>query len=428
MSVQTRRPQASDYRPVSSRRHSAVPSSTRLANSAYWLALVVVFAGVFELTCRVEDWVMYRMPIGSPFRSVEDLIVRDADGMHGRPNAQFEKWVMNGLGTRGPAATVLPSPGTVRIITVGASETFGLKESPNQEYPRQLEESLTVRRDRLRCSDSSTIPTARFEVLNAAFAGMSVPTIDQDVRNRLRRFRPAMVVAYPSPLAYLYDSLPVAAQPDSTSRSTPLGAGRGLYPRSLDRVREQLKQMLPEFVKSRLRQRQTDRVTRRHEPGWQFTAAPAERLAAFDLDLRHLVGTIRSVGATPVLVSHGNAFFARKTLDRDKLIAWQKVFPRATGRTLISFDSLSRLITIKVGADSNVTVVDAAARLGAAPESAFADAVHFTDLGASTMASLIGDGVFSALQRTDSCLVPCCAAPISTTDAVGHLPETLGGR
>jgi hypothetical protein len=382
----------------------------------------VVFAVIFELTCRIEDWVMYRMPIGSPYRFVEDLIVRDADGRHGRPNAQFEKWVMNGLGTRGPAATVLPSPGTIRVITVGASETFGLRESPNQEYPRQLEESLTVRRDRKRCSDSSAIPTARFEVLNAAFAGMTVPTIDQDVRNRLRKFRPAIVVAYPSPLAYLENSRPVAAQPDSTSRSTPPPPTRGLYPRSLDRMREQLKQMLPEFVKSRLRQRQTDLVARGHESGWQFTAVPADRLAAFDSDLRHLVGTIRSVGATPVLVTHGNAFFGRQTVDRDKLVAWQKVFPRATGRTLIAFDSLSRLITIRVGADSNLTVVDAAPRLGAAPAAVFADAVHFTDLGASTMASLVIGGVVSALQRTDSCLVPCCAAPTSTTDARGHLP------
>jgi hypothetical protein len=397
-----------------------VPSS-RLANSAYWLTLIVVFAGVFELTCRIEDWVMYRMPIDSPYRSVEDLLVRDADGMHGRPNAQFEKWVMNALGTRGPAATVVPSPGIIRVITVGASETFGLRESPNQEYPRQLEESLTVRRSRPRCTDSSAIPSVRVEVLNAAFAGMTVPTIDQDVRNRLRRFRPTIVVAYPSPVAYLENLRPVAAQPDSTSRSTP-SAAHGLYPRSRDRVREQLKQMLPEFVKSRLRQRQTDLVTRGHDAAWRFTAVPSDRLAAFDSDLRRLVGTIRSVGAQPVLVSHGNAFFGRNTFDRDQLIAWQKIFPRATGRTLISFDSLARLITLKVGADSNVTVADAAPRLGAAPAAAFADAVHFTDLGASIMASLVADGVTSAIQRTDPCFLSCCAILNSTTDPVRHLP------
>jgi hypothetical protein len=417
MSVQTPQPRASDYTSRHSR-HDTTASPTRWADSPYWLGLIVLFAFVFELTCRVEDWVMYRMPIGSPYRSVEDLIVRDADGRHGRPNAQFEKWVMNDLGTRGPAAAVVPSPETVRIITVGASETFGLRESPNHEYPRQLEESLTVRRARERCNDSSATRNARFEVLNAAFAGMTVPTIDQDVRNRLRRFHPAIVVAYPSPVAYLENSQPVASQPDSTAGSTTAEPMRGLYPRSVDRVREQLKQILPEFVKTRLRQRQTDRVTRAHESNWQFTAVPADRLAAFDDDLRHLVGSIRSVGATPVLVTHGNAFFGRKTFDANALVAWEKTFPRATGQTLISFDSLARLITLKVGTDSAVTVVDAATRLSAAPANAFADAVHFTDLGASTIASAVTDGLFSAMARTGSCRVTCCATLNSTAEAV----------
>ena len=159
-----------------------------------------------------------------------------------------------------------------------------------------------------------------------------------------------------------------------------------------------------------------------HESGWQFTTVPEDRLAAFESDLRHLVGTIRSVGATPVLVTHANAFFGRETINRDMLVAWQKIFPRATRRTLVVFDSLSRLVTIKVGADSNITVVDAAPPLGAAPAAAFADAVHFTDLGASTMASLVANGVVAALQRTDSCLVSCCAAGTSTSDEIGRIP------
>ena len=37
------------------------------------------------------------------------------------------------------------SPGVVRIATTGASETFGLYEAANKEYPRQLEDSLRSR-------------------------------------------------------------------------------------------------------------------------------------------------------------------------------------------------------------------------------------------------------------------------------------------
>jgi len=62
-----------------------------------WGALVVLFALTLELTCRIEDWIRFRTPIFSPFTSQMDLLVRDADGVHGQPNARYQKWVMNAL-------------------------------------------------------------------------------------------------------------------------------------------------------------------------------------------------------------------------------------------------------------------------------------------------------------------------------------------
>ena len=370
------------------------------------------------MTCRVEDWIMYRMPIGSSYRSVEDLLIRDADGVHGRPDAQFEKWIMNGIGTRGPAASVVPTVGTIRVITVGASETFGLRESIGHEYPRQLEESLSVRRLDVRCGVSAGAENATFEVLNAAFAGMTVPTIEQDVRNRLRRFHPTVIVAYPSPASYLENERPVAARPDSTPPRA-LSGMRAFYPRSRERAREQLKQMLPEFIKAWMRKRETDAVVRAHPPGWQFSSIPLDRAAAFESDLRLLIGTIRSVGAVPVLVTHANIFVGRQTRDRQMLVAWQKFFPRATGESLIAFDSIARMATIKIGADSSVVVVDAAPTLAAAPIAAFADYVHFTDLGAAQMAHVVADGVIASV-RGRPCEPTCCIlgrpAASSTSD------------
>ena len=152
-----------------------------------WIGIVFLMAVVLELTCRAEDWVMYRMPFWSRYSSLDQLVIRDGVGMHGRPNAQYEKWIMNALGMRGPAAQVMPPPGTHRIITVGASETFGLYESPGREYPRQLQDSLNAVLGRGECSAT---PGPRFEVLNGAFAGMGLPTIAQDLRSRLARLKP----------------------------------------------------------------------------------------------------------------------------------------------------------------------------------------------------------------------------------------------
>ncbi len=398
---------------VAARPHSEAPSPAatapvyaqkhrpnRFVTVAGWGLILIACAAVFELTCRVEDWVMYRMPLDSPYRSIEDLAVRDADGMHGRPNAQFQRWIMNAVGTRGRPASVVPAAGTVRVITVGASETFGLRESPGREYPSQLEDSLNARLTRLGCKDG---PDSHFEVLNAGFAGMSLPTTDQDVRNRLKRLRPSIITAYSSSVAYLADPAPAAARPDSSNGGTTPGIRAVLHPRALERLRDQLKLMLPDVIKSRLRQREIDADVNGHDANWRFTTVPPERLAAFELDLHRLVGTIRSIGAAPILVTHADAFMGRSTVDSDMLTAWQKFLPRATGATIIAFDSLARFATLRVAADSGVVVVDAASRFANAPASSFADAVHFTDRGAAIMASTLADGVLTAHPVVREC-------------------------
>lgn len=364
-----------------------------------WAALAVVAALVFELTCRVEDWVMFRMPLASPYTSIEDLLVHDPDGVHGRTNAQFEKWMMNNVGTRGPDVPPTPAPGSIRVITVGASETFGLRESPGQEFPRQLEDSLNAR---MHADCSETRPPLRFEVLNAAFAGMTIPTIEQDLRNRLVRLRPAIVVAYVSPSAYLEDERPVAARPDSSGRSQSPSMRRALHPRSLDRLRDQLKSLLPAALLSLVRKSEIGIANRGRGAGWHFTSVPPERMADFDADLRSLVGTIRGIGAKPILVTHANLFAGRALVDSAMLLAWDRFYPRATGPTLIAFDSLARLTTLAVARDSSVALADVATRLSAAPASAFADYMHFTNHGAATVASVLASSLLG-VTRADDC-------------------------
>lgn len=364
-----------------------------------WIAVALCAGVVFEITCRVEDWVMYRMPVASPYESIEDLLVHDADGMHGRANARFEKWRMNDLGTRGPDAPVLPAAGTVRVIAVGASETFGLRESPDQEFPRQLEDTLNARLPRASCGGQAGV--RRFEVLNAAFAGMTVPTIDQDIRNRLSRLHPAIILAYVSPSAYLEEDRPTAARPDSSPRHASFSRLRALHPRAIERLRDQFKNMLPQALLSLIRRGEINAANQGRSQDRRFTSVPPERLADLDADLRGLTGTIRSVGATPVLVTHANVFFGRATADSAKLLAWARFYPRATGAALVAFDSAARVTTLRVGADSDAIVSDAAAKLSTVPEAAFADYMHFTDLGAASMASIAADGVMSAAHVAD---------------------------
>ncbi|TFG62861.1 MAG: hypothetical protein E4H28_07155, partial [Gemmatimonadales bacterium] len=215
------------------------------------LPLTIVILLSMEVAARAEDWIRYGTDWLSPYREQSEMIVRDADGVHGRRNARFQKWVMNNLGFRGPDVDSIPPPGTLRVVAAGASETFGLYEPEGKEYPRQLEDSLTASLRALGCTEVN-----RVEVLNAAMAGMTLPTVTQDVRLRLPRFAPSLVVYYPTPPQYLGDSPPAAARPDSNPAgpSTPDWTRR-LHPRILDRMREQSKGLLPNRVQEYLRAR-----------------------------------------------------------------------------------------------------------------------------------------------------------------------------
>ena len=81
-----------------------------LALEAAALGLVAVAA--LELTSRLEDRIRFGTPVRSNFTDQSDLIVNDRDGMHGRPNARFRKFILNNHGFRGPDITERPTPGT----------------------------------------------------------------------------------------------------------------------------------------------------------------------------------------------------------------------------------------------------------------------------------------------------------------------------
>jgi hypothetical protein len=358
------------------------------------IVLLGVFAIVLEATCRVEDWVAYGTPLLSPFTAQEQLVIRDADGMHGRPSSRFQKWVMNDLGLRGPPQPLAKAPGTVRVVTAGASETYGLYESVGREYPRQLEDSLAARRRAglARCEAGN-----RVEVLNSGFPGMSMPTVTQDLQNRIRRYAPDVVVYYPSPSQYLGDERPFRARPDSSGLGPVNPLSRRFSPRVANRLRDQIKGLLPTPLREWLRAEDARRARDAHPPGWVFEAPPPDRLALFERDLRALVGAVHQIGAVPVLAAHANAFLRPDAAKGLSLVGWERLTPRATGATLLAFDSAAAAATARVAADSNVGLLDSRALFQQTPGVVFADHVHFTDRGAGVLAGAIARTVDRAL-------------------------------
>jgi hypothetical protein len=236
----------------------------------------------------------------------------------------------------------------------------------------------------------------RAEILNAAFPGMGLPTVEQDLRLRLAPLGAKVAIYYPTPPQYLDDVPPLAVKRNNG------GSGVLHLPpwrsRFLARARDAAKGMLPRPMQDYLRRRDIAAARARWGSDSLFETVPLARLELFDRDLRKLVGTMHAQGITPVLVTHANAFIGSPPAADDRLRAWERFYPRAVGSTLVQFDSAANDRIHRVAADSGALVVDAWQGFHGHPaDSMFADFSHFTDPGAARMASLIRPQVAQAL-------------------------------
>lgn len=130
-------------RPSLGAQQPVIPSHRRLAFSALVLALTLASA---ELTARLlwseTDLVMN--PVLWGFRDHPTLLWmyrRNADiTCEGCPPIRT-----NSLGLRGPELAPTPAPGTVRILSLGESTTFGAFVAEEETYTAVLEDRLTAR-------------------------------------------------------------------------------------------------------------------------------------------------------------------------------------------------------------------------------------------------------------------------------------------
>ncbi|MBX7120206.1 MAG: hypothetical protein K1X31_14540 [Gemmatimonadaceae bacterium] len=334
------------------------------------LAIVALLAPVaFELTVRADDWVRFGVPLSSGATHIMDLRVADSLGRHARAGTTWRKFHINALGFRGPEVDPAALARRPLVMVTGASETFGLYESAGREWPMQLADSLASR-----CAAEPPV------VLNAAFAGMSLPTVRQDLARRLLPMRPRVVIYYPQPAGYLYPKVPVPA---------PAGEGAGeplspLAPRALPRLREDLKSIIPDALLDLNRQRST--VAQREAGDSLFPALPRERLDSIEAHLRAMVGQVRAAGAELVLVvpQHGIGDSTSIT-GRRWLTAWESVVPKATGAMLLAFADSGAARVRRLAADSGVRLIDPPFPDGAAREAFYADPNHFTDRGSALL-------------------------------------------
>jgi hypothetical protein len=345
----------------------------------FWAFCLTVFVVAAEATARLDDWLRYGTSIWAYPDNGTDLRVVDSAGVRGRPFGHYQQFVLNNFGFRSNRDhTLHPRASCMRIMTLGASETFGLLEPAGKEYPAQLESIL----------DSEETCA---EVLNAAVAGMSLPAIHYTWLHYWRTFRPKFVVVYPSPAFYLSEDPP--RPPSATSLREPQSKwpSFSFRPRLVHRAKEAIE--LPGLIQRSRVQRRINAAIQEIGNDSIWRSIPQERLEQFGGDLESLVSDISKAGATPILLTHARRFpVPPEPVDSVLLLAWRSFSPRAEPNVLVEFDTAAAELTRRLASKDRVRLVDVDRCLsGRRP--LFGDPVHFTEAGAERVARLVAQEI-----------------------------------
>jgi len=340
-----------------------------IKKTACAIGLVGLFALVLEMCARTDDWLKWRAPFWSNY-SADLLRAEDVSEWPGRFGGQYEKWRLNRYGFRGPELALEKPPGTARVIVTGASEAFGLWETPGKEFPAQMQALLDEARP------------GRYEVVNASHAGMTVPRITHYFGTWLRQFRPDVVIVYVPPVFYLNDPAPG----EVTMIAGHIQARPQL--RIAQKARTVAQRLIPRWAQARLVQYSISRTVRQHELGWVWEDAPADRLALMQEHLEDLIRQVQAEGVRIILATHATRFSAELTDEDRRLLArWRGFYPRASEQCIIEMQAKGNQIIKDLGRRFSLPVVDVDASLPKSP-AIFADFAHFTDQGAHAVAAL----------------------------------------
>jgi hypothetical protein len=352
-----------------------------LAARAAWAAAALLIIGLCgELAARLDDALFHSVPLLANPR-YDDLIMQDWFGRRGRPHAQFGKWKLNSLGFRGPELRH-KEPGCIRVVVLGASESFGFFESPEHEYPSVLQEKLAGH--------------GCVEVVNAAVIGMQLGSMRRYWTNWVARIQPDVVVVYPSPLFYLASSAPPptgtrgAATPSaSDAGEAPATNGTARFEsRFIKRLRAVVTGALPRWIPMYLNQRRVAaELVAQTLP--LISEPPPADLEKFRQALTQLLDTIKSSGTRVVLLTHAQ----RATLPIEARILpdlWEAriYWPRAELPVLPQFNLAGNDVIREVARHESVQLIDVAPLLDGCWD-CFADLNHFADKGAAVMAEAI---------------------------------------
>lgn len=356
-------------------------SLPRLADWRWSRALVVVTVigslsvVAAEIVARIDDLLERQIPLLANPTYESELRVRQDGILQGRPHGHYKKWKLNAWGFRSPEIAFQKRPGCGRVLVLGASDMFGLYESPGKDFSAVLLAQLTSR--------------GCYEVINAAMAGLGLGSARVYWDKKLAAFRPDFVLIYPSPMMNINDAAPVAPPSGSPVRAPSVKhkAEEAAPPQSrlLDRLREFLH--TPAVIDDWRIRRALAEQLRAHPADWVQNVPPPAGLASYTAQLEALVGQIEASGAQVILMTIAGRITPDTLAEHPHDALWmQAAIPNVSPVAQLAFIALANERIRTVAKTGNLPLVDLDKLLSGCLE-CFVDPGHFTDRGAGLAAN-----------------------------------------
>ncbi len=304
------------------------------------------------------------------------LEMRTPYGTFGRPDAHFEKWRLNHHGLRGPDLGP-KQPGEIRVVAMGASDTFGLHEPEGQEWPAQLNRLVQAEYGR------------SVHVINGAFYGLKLPGTTAYLKERILPLQPDIVILYVSLLHRAFftgDNAKGAGRLDRTEGPESGAKIAGFEWRMARKIKEKFKEILPAGWLYRWNvehfRKKIERIRSRGQV--QVTSVVDERLFQETAgDLEEFIWFAQERGIRVILTSHLN-----NTTDEWGLLNFQFLLPAFEPDTIRQILDRMNQVTAQKAREHGLAFVDVAARVKpGAPR--MADHVHLTGEGAQLVAQAL---------------------------------------
>ena len=331
------------------------------------LAGLMAFVAAAEMAARLDDWYKYGASPLAPYNR-EGLEGADEYGVRGKPYARFEKWRLDNLGFRGPDVGPKQA-GRPRIVVMGSSETFGLYEQEERDWPSQLRGLLKAR-------------GVDAELINAAFYGFGLQLNLTQLERRILPLHPDVIVLYLDPYSGHYlTGIEAARSRLQTRPAFELRLGRKAW--------SALQSLIPRPCYAAYLRALVARERRRYRLQ-VYDRVPPEVDGRIRADLQRFVDLTRQHGARLILTSH--------VCRTDELALLMRQRDRAALTTGAIIDAHQRVnaLLAEVAAANQVPFVDLAAAIPAAPE-LVVDASHFSNEGSRLVAEQLVPAVIREL-------------------------------